>query len=532
MKYPISWSALALVLAGAAATAGAAAAAAAVSSPEDQPAALIPGAMPTQPCASLGSLALPNTHIDEAIVVPATEGQPSWCRVTATVAYPGTGDRFTVWVGLPIDHWNGRFEGLGGGGYMAGDPSALASQVAKGYAAAATDAGIQRIGGPGARPAAVDGSFALDATGHLNWPLIRDFAHRGIHEMTVTGKAITQSFYGRAAPRAYFSGCSTGGRQGQMEAQRYPADYDGILSGAPAVNWTRLHMAQLWGELVMVQAHDVVAPCKLAFATSAAIAACDAADGVKDGIIDSPEGCTYDPKPLIGMSAGSCGVITATDAEVIRRIWEGPRRQDGTFLWYGSPRGADLSALNGSSDGVAMPFPVTLEWWRRFLKQDPNWDWHQLTADTYEQMWDQSVEEFTVIATDDADLAAFRKHGGKTILWHGQADQLIYPQGTLDYFQGLQQSAGGARAAAGFVRLFMAPGVGHCAGGPGPQPTGQLEALVAWVEKGIAPDSLLALSHDPQGQITRSRPLCAFPRRALYSGSGSTDEAKNFHCGL
>jgi hypothetical protein len=216
----------------------------------------------------------------------------------------------------------------------------------------------------------------------------------------------------------------------------------------------------------------------------------------------------------------------------VRKIWEGPRSQTGAFLWYGQQRGADMSALNGAdpagSDGA--PFPVSLEWWRYWLTEKPSWDWHTLTQVSYEQLWQQSVEEYPVIATDEVDVSAFRKHGGKTLLWHGDADQLIYPQGTIDYFERLQQKAGGAKAADGFVRLFMAPGVGHCAGGVGPQPVGQLEALVQWVEKGTPPDSLRAESRDKQGQLTRSRPLCPYPAIAVYKGQGSSDEAQNFKC--
>jgi Tannase and feruloyl esterase len=491
------------------------------------PAPLVSGAKPTRSCASLLELHLANTQVTEAAPV-AVAGAPTWCRVTALVSYP-SGEKFTVWVGLP-ELWNGRFQGQGGGGFMAGSADSLAAQVAEGYATAATDAGIQRSGG---KPPMADGSFGLEKTGHLNWNLIRDFAHRGIHEMTLTGKAITQAFYGHEAPRAYFNGCSTGGRQGQMEAQHYPADYDGILSGAPAVNWTKLHIAQMWGQLQMLQANHVVGNCKLAAATAAAVAACDSADGVSDGIISAPRQCAYDPKALIGTSVGACGEFTATDADIVRKIWDGPKSSSGEFLWYGAQRGADLSALNGAdpSGRDAVPFPISLEWWRYFLVENPNWDWRTLTPVLYEQLWNQSLEEYPVIATDNADLSAFQKHGGKTLLWHGDADQLIYPQGTIDYFEHLQQHAGGAKAADRFVRLFMAPGVAHCAGGVGPQPVGQLDALVKWVEQGQAPDVLQAENRDKQGVVTRSRLLCPYPSVALYKGQGSSDEAKNFKCG-
>jgi hypothetical protein len=524
MLHAIKWNHSAAVAASACLLVQAAAAAG------DVPSRSLPGVSPVRSCESLRDLSLPHTTVREAILVGGDSDQSTWCRILAVVSYP-SGDNFTVWIGLPLDNWNGRFQGQGGGGFLAGSVSSLAAQVAKGYAVAATDAGIQRRPAPDGKPSTADGSFALNADGRLNWDLIRDFAHRGMHEMTIAGKAATQAFYGRSAARAYFNGCSTGGRQGQMEAQRYPDDYDGILSGAPAVNWTKLHVAQLWGHLQMLEAKHVVAPCKLTAATAAAVAACDAADGVKDGIIGLPRQCAYDPKTLVGASVNECGVFSADDARIVSRIWEGPRTEGGSFLWYGLQRGADLAPLNDSdASGNGVPFAVTLDWWRYFLREDPHWDWHSLSGASYEQTWNQSVEQYPIIATDNADLSAFRKRGGKTILWHGEADQLIYPQGTIDYFERIQRLAGGAKSTDGFMRLFMAPGVAHCAGGAGPQPVGQLEALVRWVEQGTAPAWLLAESRDKQGKLLRSRPLCAYPNIARYLGHGSTDEAENFVC--
>jgi feruloyl esterase len=497
-----------------------------------RPAPLIAGAAPARACDSLPALALPHTSI-EAATQAGTDGAPAWCRVTATVSYPGTGERFTVWIGLPLQQWNGRFEGIGGGGFQVGSADPLASNVAMGFAVASTDGGIQRPA-DSKLPAVLDGSFALDAHGRLNWNLVRDFAYRGIHEMTLTGKAVTAAFYGSAPQRSYFYGCSTGGRQGQMEAQRFPDDYDGIVSGAPVVNWPKLHVAQMWGPEVMLEAHHVVAPCKMAAATAAAIAACDELDGVKDGVIGLPRQCRYDPKALIGTTAGECGAFTAADAEVIRKIWQGPRRSDGSFLWYGLERGASLAALNGGADPTGQsgaPFPITADWFRYFLTQNPDWDWKQLTPETYEAFWEQSVQEYgAVIGTDNADLSAFRKHGGKTLLWHGEADQLVFPAGTIDYFQRVQQHEGGAASAQRFIRLFMAPGVAHCGGGDGPQPGGQLDSLIQWVEAGTPPEKLLAVNRNKAGEVTRSRPLCAYPRVARYTGHGSTDEAANFEC--
>jgi hypothetical protein len=318
-----------------------------------------------------------------------------------------------------------------------------------------------------------------------------------------------------------------------MEAQRYPQDYNGIVSGAPAINWNRFHVQHLWGPVVMNAAGTPVAPCKLAAATAAAIAACDGIDGVKDGVIEDPKRCTYDPKPLIGTPAGDCGAFSEAEVNVIRKLWEGPRREDGSFLWYGLPRGADLSAL-WSSRGAPLrpaPFVISMDWFRYFLTQDPKFDGNTVTPAAYERLWDQSVEQYGIVfGTDDPDLTAFRDRGGKAIVWHGWADQLISAEGTVDYYQRVQRQMGGVEKTSPFVRLFMAPGVAHCGGGAGPAPFGQLDALLAWVEDGRAPQTLPAARRDQTRAVTRSRPLCPYPLVAKYKGRGSTDDAASFEC--
>jgi feruloyl esterase len=377
------------------------------------------------------------------------------------------------------------------------------------------------------------GSFAMDANGHLNWQLIRDNAHVGIHEMTVTGKALTQAMYGVAPRYSYFNGCSTGGRQGLMEAQRYPQDYDGIVSGAPAINWPKLMMQSMWGTLQMSVAGNPVPACKLAAATAATIAACDTIDGVKDGVIEDPKRCTYDPKALIGVSAGDCGSFTQGDVDVIRKLWEGPHREDGSFLWYGQPRGADLNALAASRGTPLKPqaFAFTVDWLKYFLVLNPQFDWTTITPAVYEHFWDQSMEQYgIVIGTDNPDLTAFRNRGGKAIIWHGWADQLISADGTVDYYKRVQQQMGGPNKTSQFARLYMAPGVAHCAWGAGPNPYGQLDALLSWVEDDKAPETLTSARRDQSGAITRSRPLCQYPLVAKYKGAGNTDDAASFVC--
>jgi hypothetical protein len=484
------------------------------------PKPVIPNAKAVRSCESLATLALPNTTIESAAVDP---NSPGVCRITAVTTHPPMNDKVRMWVAIPTANWNGRFLGTGGGGFAGGNATGVVAPAAAGYAAGATDTGHE--GG--------SGSFAMDANGRLNWQSIRNNAHVGIHEMTETGKALTQAMYGVAPKYSYFNGCSTGGRQGLMEAQRYPQDYNGILSGAPAINWNRFHVQHLWGPVVMNAANNPVPSCKLAAATAAAIGACDTIDGVKDGVIEDPKRCSYDPKSLVGTSAADCGSFTQADVNVIRKLWEGPRREDGSFLWYGLPRGADLNAL-WTSRGTPLrpqPFGISMDWFRYFLTQDPKFDGNTVTPSAYERFWEQSQEQYgIVIGTDNPDLTAFRDRGGKALVWHGWADQLISAEGTVDYYTRVQQQMGGAKKASEFIRLFMAPGVAHCGGGAGPAPTGQLEALLAWVEEGKAPERLLATRRDQGGTVTRSRPVCAYPLVAKYKGSGSTDDAANFTC--
>ncbi len=480
------------------------------------PKPLYPDATPVCPCESLTNVALVNTTIESAV----TDWSNRMCRVTAIVTHPPAGDRVTVWIGLPLTNWNGRFQGTGGGGFLGGGPASLRGPVARGFSAGATDTGHE--GG--------SGSFALDSNGRQNWQAIINNAYLGIHEMTVVGKALTKAFYGRAPRYSYFVGGSTGGRQGLMEAQRFPDDYDGILSACPAINWAHFVPASLWPEVVMLTRSNFVSKAKLDAATAAAIAACDPDDGLKDGVIDDPLRCAYDPKALVGTRVGT-EIFTDADAEVLRKIWQGPRGTDGRFLWYGLERGADLNAYAGTAGSPLQgkPFSIALEYWIYFLAQNPKWDWTTLNHAGFEQLWTKSVEQFgAVIGTDNPDLSAFRDRGGKLIIYHGMADQLIPAAGTIEYYQRLQQRMGGAKQTARFVRLFLAPGVDHGFRGPGPSPTGLNDAIVRWVEQGQAPEKIIAEKRDASGKVIRTRPLFPYPQTTRYKGSGSTDEEKNF----
>jgi hypothetical protein len=482
---------------------------------ETVPKPLFPGIMPVCSGESLKSL-LPNTTIESAII----DTNNHMCLVTAIVTHPPAGDHVKVWVGLPLTNWNGRFLGTGGGGFLGGSPGSLRDPVARGFAAGATDTGHE--GG--------SGSFALDANGRQNWQGIIDNAYLGIHEMTVVGKALTKEFYGQAPRYSYFVGGSTGGRQGLMEAQRFPDDYDGIISACPAINWHRFVAASLWPEVVMLSQSNYVSKAKLDAATAAAIAACDCDDGVKDGVIDDPFHCAYDPEALVGTKVGK-DTFTEADAEVIRKIWQGPQTQDGRFMWYGLNRGADLFpyAGTGGSPLKGRPFSIALEYWVYYLAQDTNWDWSTLTYAGFEQLWSKSVEQYgAVIGTDNPDLTRFRDHGGKVIICHGLADQLIPAAGTIDYFKRVQERMGGEKNTAKFARLFLVPGVDHGFHGAGATPTGLNEAMLRWVEEGQPPDKLIAEKRDASGQVIRTRPLFPYPYVAKYKGSGNPDQAVNF----
>jgi hypothetical protein len=481
----------------------------------------IGGAKAVRSCGSLAGLALPNTTVVSATI---DASDANICRVTAITSHPPTADRVTIWVAIPIANWNGRFLGNGGGAFGGGEATDVDRGVALGFASGATDAGHQGF----------RGEFALDANGRLNWEAIRDFAHVGVHDMTVTGKALTQAMYGVAPKYSYWNGCSQGGRQGLMEAQRYPQDYNGIASAAPAINFSNTVMQLLWGAVLMQTGSNPIPSCKLVAATAAAVAACDPMDGVKDGVIGAPDRCKYDPKALVGTSSGDCGVFTETDADIVRQLWQGSTREDGSFRWYGLSRGADLRAVaaSGGTPLRPQPFFVATDWLKYWITQNKDFEWTTMTPAAYQRYWDQSDEQYSsVIGTDNPDLAGFRDRGGKTIIWHGWADQLITAESSIHYYERVQARMGGPKKTAEFARLYLAPGVYHCGGGPGAEPTGVLDAVVTWVEDGKAPETLLATRHDQTtGAVIRSRPLCQYPLVAKYKGLGSTDEARNFVC--
>jgi hypothetical protein len=450
-------------------------------------------------------------------------GVPAYCDVTVTLTHPGAGDHVRVKVVLPLSGWTGRFQAVGGSGYAAGDfGSSLITAAKAGYAAASTDAGLSL---------SVLGvtDWALKDDGEVNGPLLTNFATRSQHDLALVGKAVTARFYGRPAAYAYWTGCSTGGMQGYTEAQRHPGDFDGILADAPAINWERFQPAGLWPQVVMNQEHTFPTLCEFAAFADAARKACGTGQ---------PRDCAYDPARLVGatiLCEGEPITISAADATVVRKIWQGPTTAAGTRLWYGIPQGASFaaqaatfSAPDGTRSGAPFPFPQV--WVQDFLKKQPDFDTSTITYGEFADLFRQSQTQYHhIIGADNPDLSAFRRSGGKLITWHGTVDSLSTPQGTIDYRDRVNRTLGGTTRVDDFYRLFLAPGVDHCGGGPGPAPTDALGALVKWVEQGEAPQTLPAATVTGSGK-TVTRNLCRYPQLSRYRGHGDPDAAADYRC--
>ena len=363
----------------------------------------------------------------------------------------------------------------------------MASAVNHGYSAGGTDGGHN-----GSKPTE---TWALLSPGNVNLYLLQDFASVALNDMTVIGKQVTQSFYGKKIKKSYWNGCSTGGRQGLMLAQRYPNAYDGILAQSPAINWCPFSNAQFWPQQVMDELQYYPSPCELNAIRDAAIKACDSLDGLKDGVVGAPGLCHFNPFSVVGKpyscntgSNGTSGRITSKGATVAAKTYQGPRSAHGAFQWYGlTPDAAWTSLANTtcSSDGrtcKGVPFAIAEDWIRLFIQKDPNFDPTKMSQAEWDTVFHKSFQFASIIETSDPDLSAFKQAGGKMITWHGMADQTIFFNGTVDYFQRVLHEDPRARD---FYRFYMAPGVAHCGGGAGAVPTNPLDQLVKWLRKAM-----------------------------------------------
>ncbi|KAL2839436.1 Tannase/feruloyl esterase [Aspergillus pseudodeflectus] len=449
------------------------------------------------------------------------------CSVNVTLTHPGVDDEVKVWVWLPAaKEWNGRFQGVGGGGWTAGQGEVdLVVPVSQGYAAGSTDAGGQDF-----FPKGADGP---------NLGLLNDFASRSLHEMTLVGKQLAKSLYGREPHHSYWNGCSTGGRQGHILAQKYPTDYDGILGAAPALYWPSFNLALWWPDFVMNYIGLLPSQCELAVFQKAVIDKCDELDGVKDGVISNLEACKFDPHSVVGTEVECYGKqITISDrvAEIVRLVHQGPRSPSGFQLWDGYDYGANYDFILRTltdDDGETTLFeePSLGTWIRVFLKKDPEFDLKSIkTLDEVTELFASAHSEYGgMIGTDDPDLSAFRNHGGKLLSWHGLGDNLIMANNSLRYRQQVEQVMGGNNRVNEFYRLFLAPGVGHCAVGYGPVPTSPLDTLVDWVEKNKVPKTLGANFTDSEGHEVK-RNLCPWPLVSKYKGKGDIRSAGSYSC--
>jgi Tannase and feruloyl esterase len=481
-------------------------------------------AMPAFPasCDSLAALALKETTVTAAQLVAAGQFSapsggrgassfkdlPEFCRVAATIR-PTSDSDIKVEVWLPATGWNGKFQAVGNGGWAGViSYSAMADAIRAGYASASTDTG--HVGGRG--------TFALDHPEKLI-----DFAWRSEHEMTVKAKAIIQEFYGRAPRLSYWNGCSTGGRQGLKEAQKFPDDYDGIIAGAPA---NRTAMSLWIAHAVLKDPASYIAPSKYPIVHRAALAACDNLDGLTDGLIDDPTKCHFDPNVLLCKAGDGPECLTAPQVEAARKIYSpalNPRT--GYELFSSLVPGTELGW--GVQAQGPEPSANIYDQYRYVVFKDPNWDWKTFNFDSDVVRGDRP--EHLVMNATDPNMKAFFGHGGKLLLYHGWSDSNIPALNTIKYYKSVVDTIGGTAKAANSVRLFLAPGMGHCGGGEGPNVFDKVGALERWVENGIAPEQLIA-SHSTEGKVDRTRPLCPYPQVARYKGAGSIDEAANFVC--
>jgi len=469
--------------------------------------------------------------------VPAEQGNPSFpnnltglnfCNVSISYIHPGQNDFINVQIWLPSDDWNGRFMGVGGSGYAtSGGDTPLGNGLSMGYSVGATDGGHALNGGSAS-------SWALISPGNVNTYLLQDFAFVALKDMTIIGKAVTESFYQKAPAYSYWNGCSTGGRQGLMMAQRYPEGYNGILAGAPAINWASFIVAEYWPQLIMNLMNAYPPACELNAITAAAVTACDVLDGVVDGIISRPDLCYFDARNLTGQSYDCQGVsstfsIAATT--LAQAVWTGARSANDSFLWYGLSYDAPITTglavttcTSGNCTGI--PFPIASDWISLFIQKNASFHPTTLTRNTYDDVFHASKQEFTsIINTADPDLSSFRDAGGKVITWHGMSDQLIFPEGTAHYFNHVKAMDSGVES---YYRHFRAPGVQHCGGGLGAYPGSVFDSLVQWVEKGAAPNVLAGESLPLNGTVIQ-RNLCLYPQDPIYIG-GDPNVASSFQC--
>jgi len=488
-------------------------------------------------CTSLLNLKMAGTTITSATAIAPPFSAPGgatvstpFCRVVG-VSSPSSDSTINFEVWLPeATTWNGKFySSTGGGSTGAIQYGAMGTGLSAKYAAMSHDRGhISRSDlktkEGAAIPLSTDGSWAA---GHPE--KIIDWAHRSQHVTTVASKAIVKAFYSSGPSRSYFVGCSAGGHIGAMEATRYPEDFDGIVAGAPAWNWTNLLVARLWSSQPSMQnSNNALPAAKLKILHTAVVAACDAVDGVKDGLIDDPRKCSFDPSVLQCKGADAADCLTAAQVNTARIISSPSRRPGGEQIFPGYSWGGEtLWTVNSG----ATPGGSAFDFFRYWVQEDANYDARTFNFGSDIDVMNNKLvagQTLASVVVAKPDIAAYGARGGKLLMWHGWADEQVHALSSIDYYN--QVMAANTKAKAdGFYRLFMAPGVQHCSGGDGPDSIDTLSTIEKWVEQGVAPDRMTATKF-VAGKVTRTRPLCAYPQVAKYSGAGSIDDAANFVC--
>jgi feruloyl esterase len=459
---------------------------------------------------------------------------PTFCRVRGVISpVPGSRVGFEVW--LPQAGWNGKIEMVGNGGYSASIAyKAMGPLLRRGYATVATDTGH---GGD-------DPGFAIDHP-----EAIVDWGHRAVHVSIDAAKSVTSAFYGAAPKHSYFSGCSTGGHQALMEAQRYPADFDGIIAGDPGHNRTHLNAGFLWQFVTNHRRADlslILPPQKLAAITDTVVKACRGRDGglPTDNFLTDPEACGFEPAQMLCKQGDGDDCLTQEQADALSAMYGGARNsRTAEQIYYGWPKGSEnsgrvVATLPGWSLYWADPThgerPARLNFWKVWAFPDSGWDWRNFDFDAGMTAVDDRLAP--VINAMSPDLSGFKAAGGKLIQYHGLADPVVPPRDSIDYYERVQASESAdhrADATANFYRLFLVPGLYHCEGGPGPNVLDTQVALENWVEQGTAPDTISATkfrNDNPVDGIEMSRPLCPYPKIARYNGTGDPADAASFAC--
>jgi feruloyl esterase len=480
------------------------------------------------PCESLASLRLPAAAITLAQAVEAGPFSPAgsaaatgrgaqpmnasraFCRVAATLT-PSSDSDIKIEVWMPAADWNGKLQAVGNGAFNGTiGYGAMMTALARGYATASTDTGHA---GGGAR-------FAL---GHPEKAI--DFGWRAVHEMTVASKKIVAAYYESAPRYAYWNGCSAGGRQAMKEAQRFPGDYDGIIAGAPGLDWTgRAAQAVHVAQALQKDPAARLSPAQAELVHAAALNACDAHDGLKDGLIGDPAQCTFDPRVLQCRNAEDASCLTPAQVNTVRMLYSSQVNPKSKRVIAGLQPGSELGWTD--MGWTASARATGLDQFRFLVFRDPRWEIDRFNFAVDVARADDADGD--TINALDPNLSAFIDRGGKLIQYHGWSDPQISPMNSVQYYQRALETVGAPKVQHSY-RLFMAPGMGHCGGGEGPNTFDMVTALEQWVEQGRAPDRVIA-SHSTRGTVDRTRPLCPYPQAASYKGAGSTDDAENFVC--